>query len=268
MAHDGSPLETTATSLRILETIRDHGGARASELVNHLDIGRSTVYKHLSTLHQNHYLTKEGEIYYIGLKFLNFGKHAWNRRPAQGLADEAVQELTERTNEEVNLVVEEHGRIVTVSHSYHSNNEFTQVDHLERPHERSDNGSYFYMHNTAAGKAILAEFTPQEVDAVVDQWGLPKATENTITDWETLSSELESIREQGYAVDGEEYTMGLRSVGKAITYPGGYVVGAISVFGPTYRFNENMTHSRIPELLESTVSDVEAKLSQRDIGIE
>jgi DNA-binding IclR family transcriptional regulator len=222
----------------------------------------------LSTLHQNHYLTKEGEIYYIGLKFLNFGRHARNRRPAQGLADEAVRELTERTNEEVNFVVEEHGRIVTVEHSYHSNNEFAKADHLERPRERSDNGSYFYMHNTGAGKAIFAEFSSREVDKVIDQWGLPKATENTITDRETLSAELDSIREQGYAVDDEEYIMGLRSVGKAITYPNGSIVGAISVFGPTYRFNKNRITERLPDLLDEVVNDIETKLSQQDLRVE
>jgi len=59
----------------------------------------------------------------------------------------------------------------------------------------------------------------------------PPKTENTITDRETPFAELERIDRRGYAVDDEEYTSGLRSVGKAVTDPAGDVVGAQSVSG-------------------------------------
>lgn len=47
---------------------------------------------------------------------------------------------------------------------------------------------------------------------------LPALTEHTITDREKLIEELRQVREQGFAVDREENTLGLRCFGVAIPY--------------------------------------------------
>lgn len=47
---------------------------------------------------------------------------------------------------------------------------------------------------------------------------LAQLTEHTLTDREQLIEELHAVREQGYAVDREENTLGLRCFGVAIPY--------------------------------------------------
>ncbi len=62
------------------------------------------------------------------------------------------------------------------------------------------------MHQVAGGKAILAEYSRERVEGIIEQHGLPATTEYTITDPETLFQELEDIRKRGYATTIEEST--------------------------------------------------------------
>lgn len=262
MASDRTRLQTTDTSLRVLEEVQHLGGARLGQLVERLDLSKSTVYKHLVTLEENEFLVKEGDTYHVSLKFLNFGEHARSRKRAYEIAGNAVRELTERTNEEADFVVEEHGRIMTLSHSYHEGNTYVEDISLNDPISTGRNGTYYYMHNTASGKAILAALPEGRVEAIVERWGLPATTDQTITDRGDLFEELARIRDRGYALDDEEFTDGLRSVGRVVTYPDDGVVGALSVSGPRYRLTDDVVHDELAGVLATTVDDLETDVAE------
>jgi len=119
------------------------------------------------------------------------------------------------------------------------------------------------MHSTAAGLAILAEYSEERVERVLDRRGLPSRTEHTITDRATLFEALERIREDGYAVNDQGYTEGMRSIGKAVCGPDGTVAGALSVAGPTYRIDGAVLEEHLPRALEETVRSLEAALAER-----
>jgi IclR family acetate operon transcriptional repressor len=116
------------------------------------------------------------------------------------------------------------------------------------------------MHATASGKAILGEYPTYRVEEIIDQWGLPSKTSNTITSTNDLFAELDQIQKRGFAVDDEEFTDGLRSVGKAVTLPNGNVLGAFSVSGPTYRMNGPVLNEEIPEALMDMVEHLEDEI--------
>ncbi|MEF8781390.1 MAG: IclR family transcriptional regulator, partial [Haloferacaceae archaeon] len=224
-------LDTTERSLEVLEAIKRNEGATMTELAEELDLAVSTVYKHLATLESKRFLLKEGQTYHVGFRFLNFGEHARSRLRGNQAIDEAVHRLAEETTEEVDFVVEDHGRIVTVSESYHK---WVKYGEAESGY-RARMGDYYPMHTTASGKAILAEYSRDRVEEIVDTWGLNTRTENTITDRDELFAELERTRERGFAIGDEEYTEGLRSVGTAVRDESGGTIGAMSVSGPSYR---------------------------------
>lgn len=56
----------------------------------------------------------------------------------------------------------------------------------------------------ATGKAVLSQLPREEVESIIDKWGLPMMTENTITDREALFEDLATAREQGYSINNEE----------------------------------------------------------------
>lgn len=241
-------VRATEISLETINAIRAMDGARLTEIAERLDLAKSTVHRHLNTLESNGYVVREGTEYQIGLKFLHFGEYARNREGVYHLAKEQVQELARVTNEEVDFTVEEHGRLISLYNSLgQSKRSGLQV------------GSYFSMHNTAAGKAMLAELSDDRVDEILDRWGLPEKTSRTITDREKLLADLEVTRERGYAVNDEELLEGFRSIGAAITDSEGSVVGGFSVGGPTYRIDIDDPGDPL-ESLHAAVEDLETEI--------
>ena len=120
-------------------------------------------------------------------------------------------------------------------------------------------GRYFHMHNSASGKAMLAEFSRERVEEVLERWGLPAETENTIRSADELYEELERTRERGYSLNRQEALEGLMAVGMAITNPDGSVLGSLDVSGPPYRLSEEQI---VPELRE-TVTQIEREIASR-----
>ena len=86
-------------------------------------------------------------------------------------------------------------------------------------------------HVSSAGKAILAELTDKEVDAVVRESGLVSRTKNSITKISELKKELEHIRKVGFATDDEEDAQGIFCVGATFFDHFGKCIGAISATG-------------------------------------
>lgn len=253
-----SALATTERSLRLLETIQRRDGATMTELAEERSLAVSTVYKHLATLESNGYLRKDGETYRIGFRFLNLGEHARSGLPGHQAIDDAVRRLAEETTEEVDFVVEDNGRIITVSESFHKWVKYADGD---SGGYRARTGTYYPIHSTASGKAILARRSREQVDAIIDTHGLEALTDHTITERDELLAEFERTRERGFALGDEEYTDGLRSVGMVVDDVDGTPIGAMSVSGPSYRVTGSVFRERIPETLRDVVEELEARIA-------
>ncbi len=52
----------------------------------------------------------------------------------------------------------------------------------------------------------------EQAAKIVKSKGLPRFTDNSIVDMDLYFSELRQVREKGYAVDDEEYILGVRAV--------------------------------------------------------
>lgn len=243
-----SSVSTTETSLAIIDTIRTHNGIRLRQLAEELELSKSTIHAHLTTLRDARYVVKEGEFYHLGLKFFEMGEYVISRKKIYGIAEDEIDALTDRTDRIADFSVEEHGRVVSLYSELYD----TQSSLL------SDRRT-FYMHNTASGKAILAEFTRSHVKTIIEQWGLPRETKHSISTLDKLFTELEEIRERGYAVNDEEVVTGLYSVAKPVHYPDGRVCGAISLDSPKYRINKD-TLDDIVSHLDQTVQSIERNL--------
>ncbi len=260
-ARDG--VKTTERSFALVDHIQRRNGATLSELVSEFGLAKSTVYKHLSTLESRGYLEKEGEQYQIGLKFHHHGEYARLRKRGYRLAGRAVRDLADRTNEEADFVVENDGRTITIYESYHPQNSYRE-DLFGTAGDLSHSGTYYHMHCTAGGKALLAALPDERVEAVVERWGLPARTENTITDREALDDDLSRTRERGYAIADEEYVAGLCAVGVAVSNPDGSPLGALGMSVPTYRRESDAFEAEARRILIETARDLEDTLADDD----
>lgn len=244
-------LETVDRAFSIIEAIQELDGARVTELADHLGLAQSTVHGYLATLRRNRYLVKVGHEYHIGLKFLHVGGYVTTRDPGYNFARQKVRELAKETGERAQFIVEEYGR-GTYLHT-ETEDPAVQIDARigkERP-----------LHVSAAGKAILSTFSREEVDAVIDQWGLQALTENTITDRDRLYEELEETAERGFSLNREESVKGLRAVGAPIMRPDSGCLGSLSVSAPANRFKGERFTDEVPLLLLGAANDVELRLA-------
>ncbi|MFD1686124.1 IclR family transcriptional regulator [Halobellus litoreus] len=258
MSDNETIVKTTQTSLEIVSTIRDRGGARTNEIVEAHDIAKSTAHKHLTTLERAGYLRKVGERYYIGYRFLNLGEYAREQWSWFSAVKSAVEELSERTEEECDFVVDDHGRVITIVESYHKWAKYGSDDGTKR--YRANIGTYYPMHATGSGLAILSSYPRERVDSIIDEHRLPALTDHTITSREELFDELDRISERGYAIGDRYYTEGLRSVGMVVTGVDGSALGALSVSGPTYRIDGSVLDTEIPRSLSAVVDSLESEL--------
>lgn len=245
----GTILKTTETSLSILEFIRESGGATLSDVVKEFDLAKSTAYTHLHTLETHGYIVADRGEYRIGLRFLEFSKSARTQDPVYDHIEAAVFDLSETLDCEVEFLVEENGRIVLV---YHSEGPIDQDSH-----------PYMYSHTTAAGKAILAEFPDERVHEIVDQWGLPRKTDNSITDVETLFAELETVRNRGYAYNRAECFEGYHGIGAVVTDIDDRILGALTLGGPLYRLSEERLNDELADELLAAVDELEASIERQ-----
>lgn len=94
-------------------------------------------------------------------------------------------------------------------------------------------GDSISPHTSAMGKAILARLGAERRLAVLRNAVGPDS--GRIQD--ELAGELEVIRVQGYALDEETYSPGLRCRAAAFVDEGGLAIGGISVAGPAARFS-------------------------------
>lgn len=246
-----NPIKSVENTFAVVEALRDLNGAGVSELAAHVDLPRSTVHNYLSTLEQEEYVVNEDGRYRVGIRFLELGAHARNRRKIYEIAKPEVESLAEETGELANLLVEEHGRGTYLQRARGS--QAVQVEaHV---------GTRVPLHSTALGKSILA-YTPEErIDEIIDMHGIASATQNTITDREELFDRLETVRERGYSFDDEERLRGLRCVAAPILSNDERVLGAISVSGPSHRIKGEYFRETIPNALLEAVNVVELNIT-------
>lgn len=245
-----SRLKTTETSLEVVNALYELDGGRIEEIANHLNGAPSTIHRHLTTLRAHDYVTKDGDIYQLGLQFLTIGGYIQYVEQGYQLAKDKVQQLALTTGERVQFITEEHGQRVYIHTSV--GEDAVQTDaHI---------GKRGPLHCSAAGKAILAALPETRVEEIIHEHGLSQVTPNTITDQDALFEELKAITKRGVAFNKQESVLGLNAAGTAIQRPNGQVLGAISISGPAQRFKGDKLSEEIPDLLLGATNEIELNL--------
>lgn len=248
---NANAVKTARTTFAILEELKRRNEATVTELTDAFDLSKSSVHNYLSTLEADGYVAREGNSYRVALRLLDLGGHARRTERIYDVAKDEVTALAEETGELANLLVEEHGRGVYL-HRAHGEDAVKTDSYI---------GQRVHLHNTALGNAILAHLSSDRVDEIVDRHGLPATTENTITDRAELADELERVRETGVAFDDEARVKGLRCVAVPIVNNNDTVEGAISVSGPTSRFQNPRFREELPANLKSVANVIELNIT-------
>lgn len=246
----GRKVTTLETTCRILESLMEINGGTVTEIADSAGLAKSTVHAHLKTLRENNYVVRTGNDYDVGLRFLNIGLQARKRIEGFPLIQQKAEMLAEEVGELVVFITEENGRGVVLIRERGVN----AVESAVRT------GNRVPLHATAAGKAIMAHWPRERVDAFIEEYGLVAKTERTITDKEKLYSELNQIREQGYAVSSEEHTTSLHTFSAPVVGADDTIIGGLSLSGPSKRMQDDEYGDKLTGQLLGAVNELELKI--------
>ncbi|WP_266080667.1 IclR family transcriptional regulator [Haladaptatus caseinilyticus] len=250
-------LKTVTRAFDVIRALEELDGARVTELADHLDMSKSAVYNHLTTLRDNKFVIQEGTTYSLSLQFLLLGEYVRNQNKLYEIGKSEIEKLADETGEYAHLATEQHGlnvNLYKVRGEKAVGSEY-QTSKLQKPD---------YLHFSGTGKSILAFLPSDHVDEIVDRYGLIRKTENTITDREALFTELERIRERGYAYNDEEEIEGLKAIGAPVLDRNGRVLGSLSISGPTNRMNETEYHNMVVEKVVNAANVIEVNINMSE----
>ncbi|MFD1685497.1 IclR family transcriptional regulator [Halobellus litoreus] len=238
---------------RIIQALEDEGQLTLTEISNRLDVSKSTVHTYLHTLSQEGFIAKHNDSYRLSLRYLSLSEQVKNRIDIYEAAQYEIDVLAEKTNERAQFAKLEENSVIYI---YRSKSENAIPTTLSI-------GQYVYPHSTAAGKSMLAYLPDHRVDEIIEANGLPKQTENTITDVDEFKADLRRVRELGYAIGDGERLRGIRCIATPIQTDSGRVLGSIGVSGPSRRMSDERIESELRDLLlqSANVIEVNAKFS-------
>lgn len=243
-------LDAVRKTLDILEALWRLEGAGVTAVTEEVDMPKSTVHAHLSTLRDKGYVLQAGGEYRLSLRFLTFGEYVKHAEPLYEIARDPVEDLAARTGERVYCTTHQNGlgAVLCVGEGERSLNSDISV------------GTHMYMHTSAAGKAILAHLPDEQVDEILETWGLPGYTDRTITTREELEAELAAVREAGVAENRGEYRPGVYAVAAPIEAQEGTVHGAIALAGPEKRLESEWGERALHDHVRAAANTVEVNL--------
>jgi IclR family transcriptional regulator, acetate operon repressor len=222
-------VQSAARTVGILLAIaRSDHGLTTKEISEEVGIGRQATYHLLHTLTAMGMVTRDDRNrYLLGLRVGTLAEgFARQLAPAERLAP-VVRALAHETGEMSYASGWWEGEIMTLSIARGTN----PVQAAEVPR-----GYGGHAHARASGKLLLALASDATRDAYLSHHELEPRTPNTITDRDALEREFAEIRERGFAVDREEFAIGLACLAVPFDRRSPFV---LAVAGPSDRMLEH-----------------------------
>ena len=230
---NANPEQTTVQALdravAILKVLAGGEGMSLTELAEASGQAPATVYRVLSTF-QAHGMVEvqpSTQLWFVGQEAFRIGSAFLGRTSLVEQARVVMRELMADTGETANLAIADGGQVVFLS----------QVETHEPIRAFFRPGTRGPIHASGIGKALLAYAPEPTVNRIVREQGLAAFTARTITDRTRLGEELAAIRAQGWAVDDEERTEGMRCIAAPIFNEFREAVAGVSISGPVVRMD-------------------------------
>lgn len=215
---------------------REHTEWGVREAATKLKIAKSSAHDLMSSLAKLGFLNKtEDNRYRLGWRLVTLSETLLATTELRKEARPVLEDLASQYQETIHLAVLDDTQAV-------------YVDKLQGRQavrvELTSLGARLYAHCSALGKVLLAYSEENEAKRIIQTAGLPRFTDNTITDEDELIQNLAKIRKQGFAYDLEEILPDLCCVAAPIYDYAGNVIAAISMSIPAFRFRRSQTEFR------------------------
>lgn len=234
-----------------METTRSMSLAEVSERTS---LHPSTAHRLLATLDKRNFVNQDSnsKLYSLGTKFMFPIDGVQSFQMLRNMAHPVLQKISDQSGEGVSFCIRSGNHAMCIA----------KVSSGRSVDISLQNGALVPLHATAVGKAILSQLAPDEVRRIIELEGLAPSTVNTITDIRKLETILKEARSDGYAMDYEEWEIGIRCIAVPVLAVDGNVIGAISVSGPAGRMSPGEVQ-RIANLIQAGGHKLSEKLGYK-----
>ena len=250
----GAVVQALDRGLTLLRVLAANDRATLTEIALSAGMVPSTAHRLLTTM-QRHRITEFDDAmqhWMIGVEAFRIGSSFMRRTNLVEAGRGIMHDLMEESGETANMAVADSGDVVFIS----------QVECNDPIRAFFRPGTRGRMHASGIGKALLAELSRDEVEAILARKGLPSFTPKTLTSPEALFADLEGTRVKGWSLDDEERTLGMRCLASAIFNEHREAVAGVSISGPSVRLPD----ARLAEL-GALVRDAAAAITEKVGGI-
>ncbi len=232
----GGVVQALDKGLTLLRALARAERATLTEIALSAGMVPSTAHRMLNTM-QRHGITtfeESSQHWMVGVEAFRIGSSFMRRTNLVEASRGVMHDLMEESGETANMAIADDGDVVFIN----------QVETNDPIRAFFRPGTRGHMHASGIGKALLAELSRGEVEAILSRKGLPEFTAKTLTSPEALFADLAATRARGWSLDDEERALGMRCLAAAIFNEHGEVVAGVSISGPVVRLPD----ARLAEL--------------------
>ena len=229
-----------------------------AEIAQDLGMSRSTTHCYVITLLALGYLEQgASRKYRLGVRVTDLGMSALSTTGLREHSHSYLEELRQRTSYTVNLAVLDGPEILDVDRARSFRRGQSKIDFgLAR-------GSRLPAYCTAMGKLLLAFLPEYEQCSLIAAMELSKRGPNTITSKRGLRGELEHVREEGFAVNDQEFASGLYSISAPVRSISREVVGAVNMAAHSSMISLEKLVDQLGPHLVSIADRISARIGSR-----
>ena len=234
---------TVARALQMLEAFSPEKPNRSfPELHRITGVPRSTVFRLLKTLTELNYLRYHSETrnYSLGPRVLSLGFSVLQSMEIREFTRPYLEKLSRQCNKSVNLLMLDRQQMVF-------------IERVRVPGLRDFNisvGSTIPIYNTAAGRAVLAYMDEGKFREIVQRLKKePEALRYIGRNANTLDQLLTEVRRNGFAINDEESTKGVRAIAVPIFSPEGVTYAMDMIVAPEEVSVEELKDQYAPRLI-------------------
>lgn len=209
-----------------------------------LGMNKSTVYRLLSTLLEDHYVYQDenSRQYSLGAKVSWLAAKFVEKNEVRKVARPFLESLSKQIGETIHLGVLDGCEVTYID----------KINGQEAVIMASQIGGRVPGHCTALGKALLAYQPESKWREYIDKCGLKAKTPQTITEPDQFYAELRKIRDTGISLDDIENEDGIRCVAAPIFNAANHIVAAVSISSWIITMTMDRVQAVTPFLIQAT----------------
>ncbi|SHK86914.1 transcriptional regulator, IclR family [Roseovarius marisflavi] len=230
---DGDKHDTIPTNLRLLTVIEEMARAGVpvtpTEVNAKLGLPKPTIHRLFMTLEEEGFVQRDldGRSYSPGPRLRTMAGGILSSLRIRTARQAILKKLSREVGETCNIALPDRDAMIYV--------ERVETEWPLRIQLQVGTRVPFYC--TASGKMYLSSLVPSHLKRYLAATDLVARTPNTITDIDRLLAEIETIREQGYSLDREEFLTDMIALAVPLWDINNRLMATLSFHAPTQRFD-------------------------------